>query len=347
VNWPRIPLKACVLWIVVAAFTAGIFPSASRAADADVVRLMFNPGLYDELPFMVALDKGYFTDEHLDVRVTKAPGSLTLVVPYLARGDIDVAPQVMGPGFFNQYTEGFGIKVVAPLDETHKGWNDTVYFMVRQDDWDSKAIRTPADLRGKKLPKPNGSPNDVLAFDILAKAGLTIANVKMDVPIVGATTNFLPAFRNKQFDAMSIPEPVATQFEKLGIAHRWLSYQDVIPSFQTAYLAISPAFAKDHHDAAERFVRAFMRACRDIAATNGKWTPELIDSEAKWSGLDRNVIAAIPGPTYPGLGKVDVDSIRRQEQLWLSLGMLKQSVPIAALIDESYARTARATLGIK
>jgi NitT/TauT family transport system substrate-binding protein len=332
-------LKACMLWIVVAACTAGIFPSASRAADADVVRLMFNPGIYDELPFMVALDKGYFTDEHLDVRVTRAPGSLGLVVPYLARGDIDVAPQVMGPAFFNQYTEGFGIKIVAPISEAHKGWNESVYFMVRQDAWDSKAIRTPADLRGKKLPKPNGSPNDVLAFDILAKAGLTMSNVHMDVAITGASTNFLPALRNKQYDAMSIPEPIATQFEKLGIAHRWLSYQDVLPSFQTAYLAISPQFAKDHHDAAVRFVRAFMRACRFVASTNGKWTPELIDSESKWSGLDRNAIAAIPGPTYPGLGKIDVDSIRRQEELWLSLKMLQKSVPIAALIDDSYTRS--------
>jgi ABC-type nitrate/sulfonate/bicarbonate transport system substrate-binding protein len=339
--------KACALWIVVVACTSGIFPSASRAADADVVRLMFNPGLYDELPFMLAIDKGYFTDEHLDVRVTKAPGSLGLIVPYLARGDIDVAPQVMGPAFFNQYTEGFGIKIVAPIDEAHKGWNETVYFMVRQDAWDSKAIRKPADLRGKKLPKPNGSPNDVLAFDILAKAGLTMSNVIMNVGITGATTNFLPALRNKQYDAMSVPEPIASQFEKLGIAHKWLSYQDVLPSFQTAYLAIGPAFARDHHDAAERFVRAFMRACRDIASANGKWTPELIDSESKWSGLDRNAITAIPGPTYPGTGKIDVDSIRRQEELWLSLNMLKKSVPIAALIDDSYARNARAALGIK
>src|SRR5665213_2443851 len=191
--------KACVFWIVIAALTAAIFPSASRAADADVVRLMFNPSIYDELPFMIAMDKGYFTDEHLDVRVTKALGSLGLVVPYLARGDIDFAPQVMGPAFFNQYTEGFGIKIVAPLDEAHEGWHDTVYCMVRQDQWASKAIRTPADLRGKKLPKPNGSPNDVLAFDILAKAGLTMSNVIMNVGITGATTNFLPAMRNKQY----------------------------------------------------------------------------------------------------------------------------------------------------
>jgi NitT/TauT family transport system substrate-binding protein len=333
--------KACLLWVVVAALIIGLFPSAAPAADADVVRLMFNPSLYDELPFMVAIDKGYFTEEHLDVRVTKAPGSLVLVAPYLARGDIDVAPQVMGPAFFNQYTEGFGVKIVAPIEETHKGWNETVYFMVRQDLWDSKAIRTPADLRGKKIPKPNGSPNDVLAFDILAKAGLTMSNVIMNVGITGSATSFLPALRNKQYDAMSVTEPLATEFQNMGVAHRWLSYQDVLPSFQTAYLAIGPAFARDHHDAAVRFVRAFMRACRDIAASNGKWTPELIASESKWSGLDRSAFAAIPGPPYPGDGKIDIDSIRRQEQLWLSLKMLQKSVPINALIDDSYVKSAR------
>ena len=252
----------------------------------------------------------------------------------------------MGPAFFNQYTEGFGIKIVAPLDESHKGWNETVYFMVRQDEWDSKAIRRPADLRGKPLPKPNGSPNDVLSFDILAKAGLTMSNVIMNVGITGAMTNFLPALRNKQFDAMSVPEPIATQFQNLGIAHRWLSYEDVLPSFQTAYLAIGPAFAKDHHDAAERFVRAFMRACRDIAAGNGKWTPELIDSESKWSGQTAKPSPQSPDRRIPVSAR-STESIRRQEDLWLSLNMLKKAVPIPALIDESYARSARAALGIK
>lgn len=330
-----------LVWAVLVVLTAVAVPRASGAADADVVRLMFNPGLYDELPFMVALDKGYFTDEHLDVRVTKAPGSLSLVVPFLARGDIDVAPQVMAPSFFNQYTEGFGIKIVAALDESRKGWNDTVSFMVRQDLWDSGAIRKPADLRGKRMPKPTGTPNDFLAIEIMAKAGLTMANVQMNIPIVGASTNFLPALRNKQYDAMSVPEPLATQFDKQHIAHKWLSFRDVLPGYQTAYLAFGPAFIKDHPDVAQRFLRAYLRACRTIEASNGKWTPELIDSEVKWSGQDRDAIAAIPGPAYPGEGRISTDSIRRQEDLWLSLNMMQKNVPVAALIDDTYVRNAR------
>ena len=340
-------VKACLLWIIVAVLTVGVFPTASRAADADVVRLMFNPGIYDELPLMVAMDKGYFAQAHLDVRVTKTPGSLGAIVPYLARGDIDVAPQVMVPAFFNQYTEGFGIKIVAPLDETHKGWNDTVYFMVRQDLWDARKIRKPTDLRGMNIPKPTGSPNDFLSIEILAKAGLTVSNVKMNVLITGGATSFLPALINKQFDALSVVEPLVTQFEKLHLAHRWLGYQDVIPYYQTGYIAFSPSFARDHHDAAQRFVEAYLRACRDIESTNGKWTPELIDTEARWSGEDRSVIASIRGPAYPGVGQISVESITRQEQLWLQLGMLKKAVPINELMDESYAKAARKALGMK
>jgi ABC-type nitrate/sulfonate/bicarbonate transport system substrate-binding protein len=339
------PVKAALLWALVAVFTAGIFPSASRAADADVVKIMFNPGIYDTLPLMMALEKGYFADEHLDVRVTKTPGSLNLIIPYLARGDIDAAPVVMGPAFFNQFDQGFGVKIVATLDESHKGWNDTVSFMVRQDLWDTKAIRTPADLRGKKLPKPAGSPNDFLTLEIMAKAGLTMANANMNVLLTGSTS-FLPAIINKQYDALSVQEPLATQFEKLHVAHKWLDYQQVIPYYQTAYIALSPAFAKDHHDAALRFVHAYMRACKEIASTNGKWTPEMIDAEVKWSGQNRDVIAAIPGPAYPGIGKISNESISRQMQLWLQLGMMKKAVPID-FIDESYAKAARSSLGIK
>ena len=339
-------VKASLLWAIAVAFTLGLFPSATRAADADVVKIMFNPGIYDTLPIMLAIDKGYFAEEHLDVRVTKTPGSLNLIIPYLARGDIDAAPVVMGPAFFNQFDQGFGVKIVATLDESHKGWNDTVSFMVRQDLWDSKAIRTPADLRGKKMPKPAGSPNDFLTLEIMAKAGLTMANANMNVLLTGSTS-FLPSIINKQYDALSVQEPLATQFEKLHVAHKWLNYQAVIPYYQTGYIALSPAFLKDHHDAAQRFVHAYMRASKEIAVSNGKWTPEMIDSEVKWSGQNRDVIEAIPGPAYPGVGKISHESISRQMQLWLQMGMLKKAVPIDSFIDESLAKKARAELGIK
>jgi ABC-type nitrate/sulfonate/bicarbonate transport system substrate-binding protein len=343
----RVRIKSIFLWALATVLMAGVFPSASRGADTnEVVRIIVNPGVYDELPLYWAIDKGYFSDAHLDVRVTKVNTSLGTFVPFLARGDVDVAPMIMVPAFFNQFDQGFGAKIVATMDETHKGWTDTTSFLVRQDLWDSKAIRKPSDLRGKKLVKPIGAPNDFLTLEIMAKAGLTMANVTMNSSLNGQTT-YLPSLINHAYDALSAPEPIATQLEKQGAAHKWLGLQDVIPYYQAVYIALSQQFARDHRDAAQRFVTAYLRACKDVAASNGKWTPELIDEVASWSGLSRDVVSAIPGPAYPGLAKISRESISRQQAMWLQLGMMKKLVPIDQFIDESFAENARKQLGIK
>lgn len=338
-------LTVLALLVMLALCLSGSRPPLG-AAESDVVRLTFNPGLYDTLPLMVALEKGYFTDAHLDVVVTKISAPHGTLIPSLARGDIDVAPQTLTPAFFNQLGAGFGIKLLASMSGSHKGWNDTVWDVVREDVWDAKTIRKPSDLRGKSVPKPIGNAVDFMLVQTLAKGGLTLADVDA-THLQGGPTNLLPALINKEFDALAMGEPLVTQLEKQGLVHRWLSYNDIAPGFQSSFLASSASFAATHHDALQRFVTAYIRACRYIDAAGGKWTPELIDILVKWSGQNRDVIAAIPGPAYPGLGDVSVASIDEQEQLWLQLGILKQPVPAAALIDASFADTARAALHVR
>lgn len=334
--------RALAAALLLVACIAGARPPA-RAADADVVRLTFNPGLYDTLPLMVALDKGYFADANLNVVVTKISAPHGTLIPSLARGDIDVAPQTLTPAFFNQLGAGFGIKLLALMSGSHKGWNDTVWDVVREDDWDARVIRKPADLRGKSVPKPIGNAVDFMLVRTLAKGGLTLADVDATHP-QGGPANLLPALINKEFDALAVGEPLVTQLEKQGLVHRWLSYNDVAPGFQSSFLAASASFAATHKDALQRFVTAYIRACRDIEATNGKWTPALIDTLVRWSGQNRDVIAAIPGPAYPGLGEISTASIEEQEQLWLQLGILKQAVPPAELVDGEFAAAARSAL---
>jgi ABC-type nitrate/sulfonate/bicarbonate transport system substrate-binding protein len=212
--------------------------------------------------------------------------------------------------------------------------------------WDAKQIRKAADLRGKSVPKPVGNTVDFMLVQTLAKGGLTLADVDA-THIQGGPTNLLPALLNKEFDALAVGEPLVTQLEKQGLVHRWLSYNDVAPNFQSSFLAASASFAATHHDALQRFVAAYLRACQYIDAGNGKWTPDLIDILVKWSGQNRDIIAAIPGPAYPGLGEISVESIDEQEQLWMQLGILKQAVAPADLIDGEFAAAARAALRIR
>jgi ABC-type nitrate/sulfonate/bicarbonate transport system substrate-binding protein len=120
------------------------------------------------------------------------------------------------------------------------------------------------------------------------------------------------------------------------------------PFIRTAYIGVSASFVRDHRDAVVRFLTAFVRAQREIAAGNGRWTPDTLATVVKWSGLPEDVIKSIPGPAYTGgLGKIDASSIRRQQQLWVTLKLVDKPVPVESIVDDGPLRDAYKALGIK
>jgi NitT/TauT family transport system substrate-binding protein len=145
--------------IATIAAVAALGLGAAAAQAQDKVRISFNPQIYSYLPIFLAIDKGYFKEQKLDVEVATYGGSALSQIPMLARGDQDIAGMVTGPGFFNQHAEGFGIKLIASLAQAQPGWHDTMWLMVRKDVWDSGKIKTFADLKGKTIELgPKGSP---------------------------------------------------------------------------------------------------------------------------------------------------------------------------------------------
>ena len=89
---------------VIAMLVAFALPGRAGAAD-DIVRIPLNPTVMAYLPILVAIDRGYFKQQHIDLQVTSSNGSAMIQLPALARGDFDIAPMVMAPGFLNQTTE--------------------------------------------------------------------------------------------------------------------------------------------------------------------------------------------------------------------------------------------------
>src|ERR1700678_2335418 len=144
----------------------------SMGATPDPVNIALNHDAFN-LPIFVAIDKGYFAQQNLDVRIQKISGSTITQLPSLARGSIDIAPIGLGPGFFNQYTGGFDVKLIASMTETPCGWNEASSVMGRQDLWDAGAVRKLSDLKGKTVDgfEP-GAPPNMLMRETLTKAGL-------------------------------------------------------------------------------------------------------------------------------------------------------------------------------
>jgi NitT/TauT family transport system substrate-binding protein len=337
------------LLTMVLAILAATCPGPVRAADADqTIRVSVNPGIYNNLPIFLAADKGYFADQHLNVVITKINQSAATIIPLLARGDIDLTPVVMSPAFFNQYSQGFNLKVLASLDSEKAGWSDVGYLMVRQDLWDSGAVRKLADLRGKTIDGVAlGAPVDFIARIAIQKGGLTLNDVNFGERFHDAAT-VLQAWRNKAVDVMVGVEPNASQLQAEGLAHKWMPQGEIVPWFQNGYISASTSFLRDHREAVVRFLAAYVRAQREIAATNGKWTPDLIAEVVKWSGQPEEIVKTIPGPAYTGaLGAIDAKSIDRQQQVWLNLKVVSKAVPISQIIDRSPLQDAYRLLGIK
>lgn len=329
-------------WIAFAAVLVLAPVAGAQAQPADTVRIAINPQLDTNLAMFVAIDRGYFAKQNLNVVVTKIPGSSAVVAPMLARGDIDIAPLATNPSFFNQYDAGFDAKIIAGSSGVDPAWTSTVWLMVRQDLWDNGTIRKLADLRGKSIDMANdGTPISLVVLSALQRAHLTPADVKLSKKLKN-TADWYSALKNKAFDVIGANEPAVGQLEDQKLGHKWLSMTDLVPWYQPTYLVASSGFAHDHRAAAQRFLVAYLQGVRDVLAARGKWTPDLLKEMAAWSGIAEAVSARQGGPSYPGdMGAIDVRSLRRIQEFWLAQGLANRSHPVENLIDDSLLAQAR------
>ena len=318
------------------------------AGAPDRIRLALSPTTYSNLPLFWAIDNGYFAEQHLDVVVVPYSGSSVTQLPFLARGEIDITNIAPVPGLFNLPTEGFNVKVIASLSGAHKGWNGVTWLVVRQDLWDSKAIRKGSDLRGKHVDvAAEGAPTDLLVHEVIRQAGLTPADLTLTAT-VRTPPNWYTSLRNKAVDVQATVEPTATELEREGLGHKWLSYVDATPWFQDVYLGASPAFARDHHDAIRRFLIAYLRAAQDVNRSGPAWTPKMAATVAKWTQLPLATIDQVPGPPYVGeLGGVDRASLERVQTFWVNQGLVKTPTPLDTLLDLTALDEARKALHIR
>lgn len=339
-------IRNLALAFAAAAVLFGAGPA--EAQNLDVVRLVLNPATVAYLPIFVAIDKGYFTDAHIDLQVAKTPGSSIQQLPRLARGDIDIMPTSIGPGFFNQYAQGFDAKIVASLNESHAGWQDPACLLVRQQLWDSHAVNRLSDLRGKLVDGgTDGTSLNYMLKAAVAKAGLSLKDVQYSEKFKTVPDAFV-AFKTGAADVQAMTEPSCTQWDADGVAHRWLSAQDIIPGFQPSYFVAGGDYLKEHRAVVVRFLAAYMKGARDVTASNGKWTPALLATAAKWTEIPQPLLERLTGPGYVGqYGTIDVGWIERQQRFWVDEGSVTKPVATADIVDAGALQNARALAGIR
>ncbi len=337
-GWGRQLARVAASLMVVGAAT---FPFEPVPAQTLVpVRISFNPHFVTYAALDDAIDKGYFKAAGIDLQITKYQTSANSQLPSLARGDLDVTVVVPGPALFNQYGEGFDARIIASIDEARAGYLDGSVLVVRKDLVGT--IKKPADLAHRNVDGAfQGSPIALLTLQAIQAGGLKPTDVNFTTK-EAAVPDQLAALTNKVVDVQGTTEPTATVMQQQGVGVKWISFHDVMPSYQEAYWGVSSAFAKAHPDVVAKFVQAYLRGAADVTRSKGKLTPELVETIAKWTEIPPDIIRAMGATPYYGqAGAINNEALDRVQKFWMSLGLIKTSVPIEKIVDTQYLTLAR------
>ncbi|MBV9346483.1 MAG: ABC transporter substrate-binding protein [Pseudolabrys sp.] len=206
-------------------------------------------------PFLVAIDKGYFKQEGLDVTIDSAAGSLE-PINRVAAGTYD-----MGFGDINSLIKFRDANPQNQIKAVFMVYNKPAFSIVGRK---SRGVSKPKDLEGKKLgaPAPDGAyaqwPIFVQANGIDASK-VTIENVGFPVRE--------PMLQSGQVDAIT-----GFSFSSfINLKSMNVPVDDIVVMLMADYgvnlygnaIIVSQKFAAEKPEAVKGFLRAFIKGLRD------------------------------------------------------------------------------------
>ncbi|MBV9120630.1 MAG: ABC transporter substrate-binding protein, partial [Chloroflexi bacterium] len=260
------------------------------------LRLAVTPGL-PALPLHLAIEKGYLDKAGFDVDVTHIQSTPNQLLPVLAKGDMDISQMTPGPPLFNQLVQGFDIRVPASLGQEKSGRASAAWLMVNKNRL--AEFKDFSALRGKTVEASvAGTSTDLISKEALHVAGLVPGKDATLTYRAKGQADWLALARSNGADAIAILEPVASQTEKQTDFVRWKSLADVAPWYMASTVAASSKFVSSSKPALSKFLEVFVTACREINASGGNWTPELVAIAAKWGQVNPSDVQDQGGVPY-------------------------------------------------
>ncbi len=206
-------------------------------------------------PFVVAIDRGYYKAEGLDVTMDTAGGSLE-PLNRLAAGTYDI-----GFGDINSLIKFRDANPGVPIKAIFMVYNKPPFSIVARK---SRGVTKPKDLEGKKLgaPAPDGAyaqwPIFVKANNIDA-AKVTIENVGFPVREPMLAAGQVDAITGFSFSSY------------INLKDRGVPADDIVVLLMADYgvnlygnaIIVNPKFAAEKPEAVKGFLRAFLKGLKD------------------------------------------------------------------------------------
>jgi NitT/TauT family transport system substrate-binding protein len=243
---------------LVASVTAQAQTPAPTKLRLGIISALFDAGS------LIAIEKGYFREQGLEVEVKVFPGSSD-ANQALSIGAIDVLGSGISVAIFNARLRNIDMSIVAGAGDNTPG-HGVISLVLRKDLLESGRYKGPADLKGLKLATGITAPSHWFVASLANEAQVS----DKEINFIGlGIANTVAAMNNKAADGGSVNEPFATLLVEKGNGVRIASIDQKYPNFPAGYLIYGPTLTRKNVDAGNRYMIGYLKAMRDYRLAFG------------------------------------------------------------------------------
>lgn len=312
--------------------------STSNQADITNVRVGVVPVMVFA-PLFIADGKGYFADENLTVEILRNPGGAEPLAP-LATGELDVVIGGAGAGLFNYAQRNLDLNDDPSFRIVAGGHAEkqpmTSPLVVAASRFESGELTSIEDLAGGRVAiNAPGAATEYWMAEALASVGLSLDDVEL---VSVAFPDVAPALNSEsadRVDAAILGEPLVSFAEQEGLVVRLAD--DFIDGFQATFVYMSLDFIENHHDAAVGFLKAYVRASRDLESEDAWASDEIATILETYTNVPADINKNAARPYFSVNGTINIDDLANLQIYFLDKGDLSYETPIEidVMIDNS------------
>lgn len=313
------------------ALICGVFAGPALAQTVKIGDL----GILADAPFYIAIEKGYFAAEKVDVSLERFSSAAQATAP-LSTNQVQVVGGGVSAALYNAFSRDWPVRIAMARTRDWPGYSSDTLVLRN----DLKASVTSAkELKGKMI--GINAPASVLHFMLgrfMETEGLTIKDVQT---VNMAWPNMAPGMETKALDGGMVVEPFATQFSLKNISFPFRRAADFMkkPPLEVSVILYSKGWMDKNPEQVKAFTVAYLKGARDYfdAMKGGPKRAEVIDICIKYTSLkDRAMYEKMQWSYMDPNGEISLEGLRDQQDWYVTNGFVATKGSIEAMIDRRF-----------